>query len=401
MIINGVNITKEVNKITEEIEQEAINIRRTIHKNPELAFKEFDTCKLIVNKLRKIGFDEIEIIEDTGVVAILRGTKLGDYEEKTVMLRGDMDALPIKEETNLSFKSENSNMHACGHDAHVAWTLGTAIVLSRLKHLFRGRVKFVFQPGEEMGGAVGMVSRGVLDNPKVDIVMAGHCWPDLKSGEIGIANYTAMASTNTFKITINGKGGHGAQPHECIDPIAIGTEIYSSIQKIVSRKTDPKNPTVISVCSFNSGTSRSTIPDVCEIEGTVRALTYEEVFKINKDIENISKQICGIYGGNCTFEMGGICLPVVNNKSLIESFMVSAKDIIGENNLKSIPYPAMTGEDFSEYSSRRDGLFLYIGSNNKDKNENYKLHSCKFDIDENILKSTIGMFSKFIIDYLN
>lgn len=392
-------IIDEISKIANEIENDIVEIRRVIHRNPELAFEEFETSKIIVNKLYEIGISDVEILEGTGIVAILEGTKKSNKKGKTVMFRGDMDALPIKEQTNLHYKSLNNNMHACGHDVHVAWTLGVAIVLSKVKHLFYGKVKFVFQPGEEIGGAVKMVNRGILSNPDVDIVVAGHCWPDIKSGEIGIAQKVAMASTNTFKITIEGKGGHGANPHECIDPISIGCEIYSSIQKIISRRTNPVNPTVVSVCSFNSGTSRSTIPNICEIEGTVRAITYEEVLRINKEIEFLSQKICEIYGGKSTYELGGICLPVVNNEELVKQMKTSAVDIIDEDKIRIIHYPAMTGEDFSEYSSRKDGIFVYIGCSLEDQNN--KLHSCKFDIDEKIIKKAICIFSKFIIDYLN
>lgn len=394
-------INQEIKRIYREIEDEVVNIRRNIHRNPELAYEEFSTSKYILEKLKSIGIEEIDVIENTGIVALLRGEKCINKENPTtIMLRADMDALPIKEETNLTFKSRNNNMHACGHDVHIAWTLGVAIILSRLKKLLNGNIKFVFQPAEEIGGSVKLVKKGVLNSPEVDIVLAGHCWPDLEAGKIGIARDVAMASANTFKIKILGKGGHGAEPHNCIDPICIGNEIYSSIQKIVSRRINPIDSTVVSICSFNSGYSSNIIPDTCEIQGTVRSLSVNKVIEINKNIELVVSNICNIYGAKYSFEMGGVCLPVVNDSILVNKILESATDIIGCENINIVDYPSMTGEDFSEYCNKKPGLFIYVGSSSLEKGIKEKLHSSKFDIDESMLETAVAVFSKFIIDYL-
>jgi amidohydrolase len=392
----------QIETITSDIEEEIINIRRTIHKNPELGNKEFKTRKLIKNKLTKIGYTDIETINNTGVVAILNGEGNFSNSSKTVMFRADIDALPIKEETNHKFKSTNENMHACGHDAHTAWGLGVAEVLYRLKHLVNGKVKFVFQPAEETGGAKKLIELGVLENPKVDIVLGGHVWPEIEVGDIGIAKNVAMSSGTSFKLTVIGKGGHGAEPFNCIDPIAIGSEIYSAIQKLAYKINNPKEPSIISVCSFHSGNSRNIIPDICEIEGTVRSISIENVNYIMNRIEEIASKYTKAYKAKYQFHRSGICFPVINDKNLVNKMVDSVTKFLESKYIDVIDYPAMTSDDFSEYTSKIPGLYVYIGSSLKeDKKLSEKLHSSLFDLDERLLKNAINIFSGFIIDYLN
>ncbi|WP_304340239.1 M20 metallopeptidase family protein [Metaclostridioides mangenotii] len=395
------HVTNQIQTITSDIEEEIINIRRTIHKNPELGNKEFKTSELIKNKLTKIGYTEIESINNTGVVTLLNGEGILSNSSKTVMFRADIDALPIKEETNHKFKSTNENMHACGHDAHAAWGLGVAEVLYRLKHLVNGKVKFVFQPAEEIGGAKKLIELGVLENPKVDIVLGGHVWPEIEVGDIGIAKNVAMSSGTSFKLTVIGKGGHGAEPFNCIDPIAIGSEIYSAIQKLAYKINNPKEPTIISVCSFHSGNSRNIIPDICDIEGTVRSISSENVDYIMNRIEEIADKYTKAYKAKYKFHRSGICFPVINDKNLVNKMVDSATKFLESKYIDVIDYPAMTSDDFSEYTSKIPGLYVYIGSSLKDKKLSEKLHSSIFDLDERLLKNAINIFSGFIIDYLN
>jgi amidohydrolase len=396
------SVKYQIETITSEIEEEIINIRRTIHKNPELGNKEFKTSELIKNKLTKIGYTDIKSINNTGVVAILNGEGSFSNSSKTVMFRADIDALPIKEETNHKFKSTNENMHACGHDAHTAWGLGVAEVLYRLKHLVNGKVKFVFQPAEEIGGAKELIELGVLENPKVDIVLGGHVWPEIEVGDIGIAKNVAMSSGTSFKLTVIGKGGHGAEPFNCIDPIAIGSEIYSAIQKLVYKINNPKEPSIISVCSFHSGNSRNIIPDICEIEGTVRSISRENVDYIMNRIEEIADKYTKAYKAKYKFHRSGICFPVINDKNLVNKMVDSATKFLESKYIDVVDYPAMTSDDFSEYTSKIPGLYVYIGSSSKeDKKLSEKLHSSIFNLDERLLKNAVNIFSGFIIDYLN
>ncbi len=238
-------LTEEILEIANNIKEELIDVRRHMHKYPELSFQEFKTSAFIKEKLKEHNINYIEDFHKTAVVALIKGNKQG----KTILVRGDIDALPIEENNSLEYKSLNKGvMHACGHDAHIAWTLGTAIILNKLKNKIKGNVKFIFQPGEEnQWGAKEMLKYGILENPKVDAAIAGHVWPDVQSGKISIVNGCAMACANKFRIEIIGKGGHGASPQDTLDPIAIANEVYMAIQQIVSRKVDPYDSVVISI----------------------------------------------------------------------------------------------------------------------------------------------------------
>ncbi|MGX9756109.1 M20 metallopeptidase family protein [Clostridioides difficile] len=387
-------IEDKIKSIALKNNEEVIKIRRQIHRNPELAFKEFETSKLIKKELDKLNIEYIDVA-GTGVLATIKGNNDG---RKTILLRADMDALPIKEENDLEFKSTNDNMHACGHDAHVSWLLGAAMILNDIKEELCGNVKLLFQPGEEKGGSDIVIKENVLEG--VDVLATGHCWPTIESGKIGIARNCAMAATNTFEITIIGKGGHGAEPHNCIDPIAVGNAVYSSIQQIVSRKIDPVVPVVVSVCSFNSGISKNIIPDRCTLQGTIRAISQEKVLEISEVLEHMVRNICEAHGADCKFEKSAGGDAVVNDKNMIELGRKSALKILGDENIEMIDFPAMTGEDFAIYMKERPGLFMYIGVGNKEKNINYKLHNNKFDIDEKCLSTASSLFAQLAVDYL-
>ncbi|MCC0643492.1 M20 family metallopeptidase [Clostridioides sp. ZZV14-6150] len=387
-------IEDKIKSIALKNNEKVIKIRRQIHSNPELAFKEFETSKLIKKELDKLNIEYIDVA-GTGVLATIKGNNNG---KKTMLLRADMDGLPIKEENDLEFKSTNDNMHACGHDAHVSWLLGAAMILNDIKEELHGNVKLLFQPGEEKGGSDIVIKENVLEG--VDVLATGHCWPTIESGKIGIARNCAMAATNTFEITIIGKGGHGAEPHNCIDPIAVGNAVYTSIQQIVSRKIDPVVPVVVSICSFNSGISKNIIPDICILQGTIRAVSQEKVLEISEVLEHMVRNICKAHGADCKFEKSAGGDAVVNDKNMIELGRKSALKILGDENIEMIDFPAMTGEDFAIYMKERPGLFMYIGVGNKEKNINYRLHNNKFNIDEKCLSTASSLFAQLAVDYL-
>jgi len=269
--------------------------------------------------------------------------------------------------------------------------------------LVNGQVKFVFQPAEETGGAKKLIDLGVLENPNADIVVGGHVWPEIEVGNIGIARNVAMSSGSSFKLKVIGKGGHGAEPFNCIDPIAIGSEIYSSIQKLQYKINNPKEPAIISICSFHSGFSRNIIPDICKIEGTVRAVNRELVVDILDKIEDIAHNFTKSYKASYKFDRSSICSPVVNDINLVNIMYNSANKFIetDSEHIKIIDYPAMTSDDFSAYTDKIPGLYVYIGSSSKDSGLSEKLHSNKFDLDEKLLRKAVNVFSGFIIDYLN
>ena len=298
-------------KKAEEIKDKLIEIRRDIHAHPEIGLHETRTAKIIADKLEQYGIEVERNVGGTGVVGILRGK----YSGKTILLRADMDCLRIKEENDIEYKSEYPDlMHACGHDAHIAWLLGAAAILSNFKEKLHGNVKFLFQPAEEKeGGAERTIHSGVLENPHVDAVIGAHVWPSIEVGKIGIKSGPLMAASDNFKIVIHGKGGHGGQPHKCIDPIAVACEIYMALQTVISRKVDPLEPAVITVGRINAGFAHNVIPDKAEMEGTVRTLTYEIREKIPEIMESIIKGISEANGAKYEFEFTPYHAPVIND----------------------------------------------------------------------------------------
>jgi amidohydrolase len=251
----------------------AIELRRHFHRHPELGHQEFGTARIVADELRKLGIEVTEEVEATGVVGILRGAHPG----KTLMLRADMDALPIQENTGLEYESiVPGQMHACAHDGHTANLLGVAMVLSRLRDHLHGAVKFIFQPDEEYdSGAKAMIQLGVLENPKVDVAFGLHLWGSVPEGKVQIKGGPFMAAPDKFTFTVIGKGGHAAMPHLCVDPVLLTVQVINAMQTIISRKKSPFNPAVISYCSLNAPSEYNTIPDEVTVTGTIRTLAAE------------------------------------------------------------------------------------------------------------------------------
>ncbi|SHH60747.1 M20 metallopeptidase family protein [Clostridium grantii] len=389
-------------KLLEEaykIKDELIKIRRDIHAHPETGLKEVRTSTLVANKLKNLGLDVQTNVGITGVSALLKGNHPG----KTVLLRADMDCLEMDELNNVAYKSTfPGKMHACGHDAHVTWLLGTAMLLSNMKENIHGNIKFCFQPAEEShGGAERMIEAGILDNPKVDAAIGAHIWPSIESGKIGIKYGSMMAAPDMFKLIIKGKGGHGAMPHTTIDPINIANQIYNGFQTIVSRMTNPVEPVVITVGMFNSGSAHNIIPEEAELVGTVRTLTTEKRNQVPEQMENVIKGITSIYGAEYEFIYDRYYPPVINDNKMTDIIKLGASQIIGENNVEIISVPSMGGEDFSYFCEKIPSAFFNIGTYNKDKNIIHPLHSPYFDIDEEVLFKASAVMANCALTYLS
>ncbi|MGL4773125.1 MAG: M20 metallopeptidase family protein, partial [Clostridium sp.] len=340
-----------------QLEEELIKIRREIHKYPETALEEVKTSKLIVEKLKEFGIEDIkDDIYKTAVLATIEGGSKG----KTILIRADMDALNIEEETNLEFKSCNhQKMHACGHDAHVTWLLGVAYILNKYKDELSGTFKLIFQPAEEdVGGADELLENyNILEeNPKVDYAIAGHVWPEINSKEFGLVNGCAMASANKLELDIYGKGGHGAEPHKTIDPIALASSVYMTSQQILSRRANPFSSSVLTFGVFEGKGAFNVIPDMVHMEGTVRGETYEEVCRITNELERITKGIVESFGGSYKLKVEKPVLPTINNKELVKK----AGKIFEELNepLHVLDHGAMTGEDFCYFTNKVPSLFF-------------------------------------------
>lgn len=386
-------------KKAEEIKDKLIEIRRDIHAHPEIGLHETRTAKIIAERLEKCGIEVERNVGGTGVVGILRGK----YPGKTVLLRADMDCLKIKEENDIEYKSKYPDlMHACGHDAHIAWLIGSAEILSGLKYKIHGNVKFLFQPAEEReGGAERTINSGVLENPHVDAVIGAHVWPNIEAGKVGIKSGPLMAASDNFKITIHGKGGHGGQPHKCIDPIAVACEIYMALQTVISRKVDPLEPIVITVGKFNSGSAHNVIPDTAEMEGTIRTLTYEIRENIPGIMESIIKGISEANGAKYEFKFTPYHAPVINDQDVTSIVGKAASKIVGHKNIIIVDKPTMIGEDFSSFEEKIPGTFFWIGTYNAKKGIVKPLHNPEFNLDEEIIYKAAAIFSECALVYLN
>jgi len=382
----------------ENLQQEMVDIRRHLHENPELSFTEEKTPAYIAGYLKNLENVDITTgVGGRGVVAAIKGKKTG----KTVALRADFDALPIEEANDVPYKSRVSGvMHACGHDAHTASLLGVAKVLSQNTGAFSGEVRLLFQHAEELlpGGAIDMVKAGCLEG--VDAVFGSHVASEMPVGQYGFRSGPVMANADMFRLHIQGKGGHGAAPHQCIDPVILMANIIQYYQSIVTRRVDPLKSAVLSVCIAQAGTSAmNVIPDTALVSGTVR--TYDNAVQesIIKDMERIAKGVCDAAGASCSLEYIKGYPAVINgaNETILVknslSKIVDAKDVLEIQ-------PKMGGEDFAHYLGKVPGSFFFTGCGNIEKGITYPHHHPRFDLDErSLLYSSKGLLS-VALDYL-
>lgn len=391
-------LSNDIKKVSSDILSEIISLRRTIHKDPELGFKEFKTSALVSKYLEDLGLKVSNGIAGTGVIGLLAGSSPG----KTIAIRADMDALPILEETNLSYASINSGiMHACGHDVHTSIALGTANILSKLKNQIKGNVKFIFQPGEEgLGGAKIMIDENILTNPKVDAIIALHIAPGHKSNQISISSGPVMASPSEFELEIKGRGGHAAEPHKAIDPIIIGTNIINLFQTIVSRNKNPLKSAVLSVTSFQAGNTFNIIPSKAYIKGTVR--TFDPLLdeEIAEKMLAIISSVTNAMGAEYSFEYKQGYPPVINNKEIVDTIIKASSKVIDKENIILNEQTSMLAEDFSYYLNEVPGALFNLGSSIPSCNHFENLHSSKLIVDENCIATGMKVFSQTVMDLL-
>jgi len=391
--------TAEIKSMAYDMKNKWIQLRRQIHQNPELAFEEYKTSQLIADYLKTLNIECTTGIAKTGVVGIIRGNKPG----KTIAIRADMDALPIMEENNCEYPSLiKGKMHACGHDVHITCLLGTAEILSKLKSKIRGNIKFIFQPAEEgEGGALPMINEGVLESPPVDVCIAAHAWPDLPVGKVLVKHGAMMASPDEFEIVIKGKGGHGAKPHETIDPIVIGCQVVNALQTVVSRKVNPLEPAVISICYFQAGTCYNVIPDTATIKGTARTLNPTLREKIPQLIEESVAGIVHSMGGQYEFKFTYLFPPTINHPVITDMFAESASKLLGKENVIWGNEPSMGGDDFAYFAEKVPSTYFRLGCGNEEKGIIYPLHNAKFDVDEDCIPIGAAVLAQFAVDFLN
>ncbi|MFC2168279.1 M20 family metallopeptidase [Acidobacteriota bacterium] len=382
--------------------QEIINTRRFIHMNPELGNREFETAKLIASKLLSLGFEIRTGVGKTGVVALLRGAQPG----QTVAIRADMDALPIQEKTGQTYESLNPGiMHACGHDVHTAIALGTAMILSDIKDKIKGNVKFIFQPAEEgapfgeEGGAQLMIKEGALENPEVGAIFGLHVWPT-NIGKVAFSDGFVMASSDFFRITINGKSAHGAQPQKGIDAIVIAAQIIQGIQSIVSRTNDPTDPAVVTIGKITGGTRSNILAEQAIMEGTVRTVNNINRNRIELSIKNIVKGIAESFGADYTVDYNRGAPPLYNHPELAKTMSPTLLRVLGPPNVESIK-PQMVAEDFSYFCQKVPGFYFMLGVKDPQDNNPAPLHNPSFNPDERSIPLGIKVMSHLLLDFLD
>ncbi len=389
---------EKIKKKSAEIFNEIVDIRRCIHKNPELSYQEKETSEYIEKKLAEYGIEYISGFVKYGILGIIKGKNAG----KTIALRADIDALPIQEKNIDDFSSKNDGvMHACGHDVHLASLLGTAKILNNIKNEFNGTVLLVFQPAEEKlpGGAKLMMEEGVFNKYIPDIVIGQHVLPDMKVGNVGFKSGMYMASTDEIYLTIKGKGGHAAMPHELVDTVLIASQIIVSLQQIVSRKANASIPSVLSFGKFIANGATNIIPDEVKIEGTFRTMNEEWRKNAHKEITKIAQQTAQLMGGTCDVNIVGGYPFLKNDVDVTEKAINFAKQFLGEENVENMEI-RMTAEDFSYFSQKYPSTFYRLGTMNSNSNEIFPLHSSHFKVDENAMKNSTGLMAWIAFSFL-
>ena len=371
-----------------------VELRRRLHQQPELGFREYLTSELISQKLQAWGIEHQTGIAETGIVAIIKGNKPGPV----LGIRADMDALPIQEENEVSYKSRHDGkMHACGHDGHIAIALGTAYYLANHRDNFAGTVKIIFQPAEEgPGGAKPMIEAGVLKNPDVDAIIGLHLWNNLPLGTVGVRNGALMAATECFNCTIFGKGGHGAIPHQTIDSILVTAQIVNALQTIVSRNVNPLDSAVVTVGEFHAGTALNVIADTARISGTVRYFNPELGNLLPKRLEEIIAGVCASHGARYDLNYHRLYPPVINDNRIADLVRSVASEVI-ETTAGIVPEcQTMGGEDMSFFLQAVPGCYFFLGSANPNKNLAYPHHHPRFDFDEIALGMGVEIFVRCV-----
>ena len=381
-----------------QLQDELIALRRDFHQHPELGFEEHRTAGVIETYLQALGMTTTRVA-DTGVVACLEGSGPGPV----VMLRADMDALPVTEENDVPYKSQTPGvMHACGHDAHMAMLLVAAKVLSQNRQTFPGTIKFVFQPNEEIAGALRMIEEGVLENPTVDAVMGVHVWTPVPSGRIGITPGPVMGGLDVFKMTILGKGGHTGVPEDAVDPVIAAANLIQTMQIIQTREISNLKATIIMFGKIAGGTKSNIIPDKVELEGSIRFLYKggpDSEEQPTERFQRIAEQVCRTHRCTCEIEIIHENIPLINDPGMVTLARRTAGDVF-QDRCAVVDNWTMASEDFSEFSSRVPGVFMFLGAGNPQKGTTVSHHNPRFNIDEDVLLNGVAMYVHGALNYL-
>jgi amidohydrolase len=391
-----------IQRLAQEHTPAIVSIRRHIHQFPELSFHEVQTGQYIATQLAQWGIEHTHGIAQNGVVALIKG-QAGAASSSVVALRADIDALPIQEANNVPYKSQhNGIMHACGHDAHTASLLGTAYILHHTRTQWAGTVKLIFQPAEEKlpGGASLMIAEGVLTNPTPTAIIGQHVQPSLQAGTVGFRSGMYMASADELYLTVDGRGGHGAMPDQCIDPVLVAAHLVVALQQIVSRRASPLTPSVLTFGKINSaGGATNVIPNSVMLEGTFR--TMDETWRSHALhlMQEMAQTLANSMGAHCTFTILKGYPYLENNPALTNRARMYAQQYVGEHNVVELPM-RMTAEDFAWYTHHLPGVFYRLGTGNTHKNIHAPIHTDTFDIDEDALTTGMGLMAWLAVNEL-
>ncbi len=379
----------DIKKAIIATKRETIELRRDFHRHPEVGMQEIRTGEKVAAYLKDCGLD-VSRLNKTGVCALLEGNHPGP----TLLIRADMDALPVQEEVDTPYKSINDGvMHACGHDAHTAMLMVTAKILSEMRRDVKGNIKFVFEPNEENVGALAMIEEGLMDNPRVDACLGLHVWNQLSTGKVGITAGPVMAGLSHFDINIKGKGGHTATPHNAIDPILAAAAVIQGVQAVQTREIDAlKEPTIIMFGKIRGGTASNVIPDLVTISGTLRHL-YEGSDQSSDSpkvkMERMITGICAAHGAEFQLDFPFGHPTLVNNREMCALMNKVAKSM-HDPSLEVVSFVTLAGEDFSEFASRAPSVFCFLGAG-KAGSRNYPHHHSRFAIDEDALQAGVEL----------
>jgi len=397
--MNREELYRKIDENSKKIKDEVIEIRRDLHKIPELSYDLPKTREYILNELEKYELDIKEKVGQNGIVATLNFSKTG----KNIAYRADMDALPMREENEIEYKSiHEGEMHACGHDGHMAIAFGILKIMYELKDELSGSIRFIFQPAEETdGGAKGMIEDGALDNPKVDYIFGTHIWPDIETGKFGLKNGPIMAGTDMFEIQVNGRGGHIAIPHKAVNPLVVCSKILNEVEGFKNYFIESNENAVINFGSIQAGETHNVIPDSGLMKGSVRTFSQETKGIIKNKLAIVIKNISEIYGAASTLKYIDNYPPTINNKEVVDKIKNILIDLEESERIHNVKKPSMGAEDFSYYLQKVPGAFIFVGTYNEEKNITQEIHHPKYNMDEDILTDASAIYSKIFADFLN
>ncbi len=387
-------VRPEVQAVMEDV----IRLRRDLHRFPELGFQEHRTARVVADYLEELGLPMRKGVAKTGVVALVEGARPGP----TLLLRADMDALPVHESTGLEYASTApGKMHACGHDGHTAILLGAARVLAGMKDRLNGTVKLVFQPAEEgPGGAQPMIEEGVLENPRVDAAVGLHLWSDLPVGQVGVQSGPFMAASDTFDILIRGRGGHAAKPDQTVDPVVVAAHLVVALQTVVSRTVDPLESAVVTVTRMHGGEAYNVIPDQVELGGTIRTFRPEIRQLVRDRVKGLVEGVAAGFGAEAEFRFEEGYPPVINNPAMTELVAGCCRSLLGlEGELPDSR--TLGGEDMAYFLNAVPGCYFFLGARNDETACNYPHHHPRFNICEEAFPLGVELFVRVVESFFD